>query len=696
MPGLLEYLTEDIPRSARENLPNILNRGIVAGTLGAPVDLMNMVMLGAGGEQPIGGSEWFGGLLEDIDAVTPRTGETSELVGELSASMMSPAGALKAGAVGGAGLLGLMGLMSRGARDAERVADAAGLSRGGLDLQRGAVGNMRHRRLGTTGQYVGGPDGVDSPQKLASRRRHFDSLAEEGAPGAEWYTRAREFNQYAANDPRSFSGAQAVTSSNTGVDANLGHAIKGHNQVMAGDAVQTGRFPVAHGDKIGRIYGGEDVNLGLKVGPYWQHTDPTRPHSERAVHDIWDARAWGYKHPDGSDWDAGLSDAQHRFLDIEYEKAAERANRLKLGGRDDWTVEKLQAASWVARRSKDMGMPVEDAARSYPEFANRHTTQLSWESTPGSTTGHLPDMASRPYAERQDYHDRVSGIIMDPQGRDRIASGYGLLTPPPGHINAPGMYTNPDGVLEINPGTQSLVLTGKAKGSQEMDDASRALVEATENTRAGLLGQNAWAYSRPMSGVNVDSSNMAQFALGRQVSEDELGAMVKAAQARFGNDVGVVSTPDGVRVLNFTGQDNEGFQKWARQYAQEAGLPKPIRSGADSDYRENNWQQDRFGETFWNPIIENERPAIQASFDRFAPGLAEELFKLDELMGRQGQTISPHIQQMRKAIADGGLAGLERLIRSGAVPSVVAAVALPYLVSTDQTQGTPAGLLDPT
>lgn len=44
MNGLLEYLTQDIPRSARENLPNAVNRGMVAGLLGGPVDIANIAL----------------------------------------------------------------------------------------------------------------------------------------------------------------------------------------------------------------------------------------------------------------------------------------------------------------------------------------------------------------------------------------------------------------------------------------------------------------------------------------------------------------------------------------------------------------------------------------------------------------------------------------------------------------------------
>lgn len=126
--GLLEYLTEDIPRSARENLPNALNRGMVAGLLGGPVDIANIALLGAGGERPVGGSEWFGGLLEQAGAVTPRRGDGAEMAGELGASMMTPASAAK---VAAASLPGLLWIMSQGGK-------ANALS-GKLSGQRGAM-----------------------------------------------------------------------------------------------------------------------------------------------------------------------------------------------------------------------------------------------------------------------------------------------------------------------------------------------------------------------------------------------------------------------------------------------------------------------------------------------------------------------------------------------------------------------------
>ena len=79
------------PRAATD----ILNRGMVAGLVGAPVDLLNLpiatLVPGRASEAPVGGSEWLGRQMERAGLVTP----TRRPIAETAASIVSPLSAFK-------------------------------------------------------------------------------------------------------------------------------------------------------------------------------------------------------------------------------------------------------------------------------------------------------------------------------------------------------------------------------------------------------------------------------------------------------------------------------------------------------------------------------------------------------------------------------------------------------------------------
>ena len=61
-------------RAAFQAATDVINRGSIAGTLGAPVDLANMALgaVGLGSENPVLGSEWIGQKMESAGMVSPE------------------------------------------------------------------------------------------------------------------------------------------------------------------------------------------------------------------------------------------------------------------------------------------------------------------------------------------------------------------------------------------------------------------------------------------------------------------------------------------------------------------------------------------------------------------------------------------------------------------------------------------------
>lgn len=84
-------------------------RGFTSGLLGGPVDIANMMMGGAGGEQPVMGSEWVGDKLEGMGLLSPRQQTEGSSLAELAGGLMNPGGGLKAAASAKPILAGILG-----------------------------------------------------------------------------------------------------------------------------------------------------------------------------------------------------------------------------------------------------------------------------------------------------------------------------------------------------------------------------------------------------------------------------------------------------------------------------------------------------------------------------------------------------------------------------------------------------------
>ena len=100
------------PKGKTSALSDVLNRGLVAGTLGAPVDIAAMAMrpFGYKEEQPVGGSEYIGSQMERMGLVSPTRRPSAELAAGLAPAVLT----------GGAGLARFAGKKLSGLVDAIR------------------------------------------------------------------------------------------------------------------------------------------------------------------------------------------------------------------------------------------------------------------------------------------------------------------------------------------------------------------------------------------------------------------------------------------------------------------------------------------------------------------------------------------------------------------------------------------------
>lgn len=519
----------------------------------------------------------------------------------------------------------------------------------------------------------GAPADIKTKRQEAKRRDEYRNTVEKGVQGALWYDDSgNAIMSHVGEDKdmaRKVAGNFAVTSAGTGVKPNTGFTVKGHNQAISGDPVVTGRFPVAMGRNIEDVYKASGSATGLKRGPFEQQlaigggfaepgTDP------RAVHDVWDGRAWGYTNSDGSPFSGSFSPAQHRWQDEQLQKVIPTLSQQDF----PWTTGRVQAAGWSGEKIKAGEISPDEAAYSYADDLPRHYGQGSRETILGSNTGIMPELLDADYALRQELDDRISPIIYDDKGRDRIALGYGALTGP--SFKGPGIYEG------INPGTQAQYAVGvdRIKPGMETEDipvgkaidpSSMNLMKAIEGTYGMLTGQKGIAGNKFFSDVPAGSRNAFQVTMGGPIDNDRAARLLEL-QARLGiapDALAVVPSPEGVLVRNF-GATPEAFGELGAVLSKELGTGKPQGGFFHGMYEENPWDtpEGRYGQSYLDLI--STRPAYQEAFDRVAPDIAERLRGTYKEFSRDNHMTMPeYYDELLAAIAGGGEAGLRDLIK---------------------------------
>ena len=503
------------------------------------------------------------------------------------------------GLAAGLGLKSLSGAAktARASRAADEVADV-GIA--AVQNQRAADAAARQleaqtsstRRLGTTGQYVGAPQGVTSPQALGRLRSNYIDQVKAGEAGANWYTDASNWVQGATNNPQQaqqLADQLAVTSAGTDVGSNLGFTVKGLTQAAAGAPVQTGRFPTRQSAQIEAIQGGSRESLGPKITPFadnlsvaWNPRMASQP-----VHDIWQGRAMGFKdrsaksYPtrrealdsitnkkgevsaaaeiikDGDvyrierPWSAGFSEAQHAFMDREMATIVDMLNEGRVAGKTNWTPAETQAAAWTGAKIRSGEIKPEDAAKHYGSWTSRYTAHATTEQVPGVGTDHLEGLLELPRSEREAFSFDPRSSWTDEAGRDELYASTGIPVEP--SLENVGSYrTVAGGDLETNPGVvaRPLVQT-EASGPRvgQLIPESRTVLEKVESARAYFDVQNAGAAHRviPDSQTRAGERISLDVPLDRKLTQEEMVALDEVAQ---NNGMFVVDSGEGVRMIN--------------------------------------------------------------------------------------------------------------------------------------------------
>tara|TARA_B100000963_G_scaffold346963_1_gene352780 strand:- start:1248 stop:3512 length:2265 start_codon:yes stop_codon:yes gene_type:complete len=578
--GQAFYPSGDAPRMTRDGTPmeNIkegladlpkavgsAGAGLAAGAAGLPGDLVSLI----GGL----GSALFPGDQSRLDAFTTTMTDISETIGserflglyrdivnnsdfslEDKQMMLDTAEGASFLSIPGAGVVAKggvdtirSGVVKAGEAAQARLDEAAGsttLAAGG-DMEKAIDQALSYagRKVRKSGQVVGAPPSINSQKTLDTLRVNLEAAAREGEPGRFWYERSGKAILDALGgdkeEAEKLVQAIAITSATTGVKPNFDHALRAYAQYKAGKPIKTGRFPAAMSKRVQAVFEGTDWE-GRKTNNFYvnlmREIDPTKVQGVTA--DIWMMRAFGFKNADGSPYSGSPTDAQYTFVEEETKRIADR-----LG----WEPQQVQAAIWVANKAKDDGMSIADAAFDYSDALLNNKAQISWESIPGRTGNHLPEMFDAPYEVQQEYHVAVSKVFLDEDGNDLVAKELGI--PTPGDFEAPGYFEG-----KVSPGTQTELAIPKAGGTKygEVEPGALDLMHAYAAVRGVVMKQDGVGFHRPFYNATKQDSQGVLIEIGRQFSERETKQLGEIMAELSGHtDYNPIAAPGGVRLINF-------------------------------------------------------------------------------------------------------------------------------------------------
>lgn len=514
-----------------------------------------------------------------------------------------------------------------------------------LPKEQGARKVKERTRIGTTGQYIGAPQGVNSPQKLASLRRKIKGLAIEGAKGRYWYeSSGKEILDAVGGDVAEADKivqAIAITSPQTPVKTNFDYALQAYAQHKAGEPIKTGRFPQAMSKKLQDLFDGKKWE-GRKTDDFYNnlmiHIDPER--AGPVTGDIWMVRAFGF------DKDGGPAPQQYKFITNEIQKISD-----ELG----WKPHQTQASVWVNAKARQENPEVkkrtmekslkkgfieyktnakgkqevvynnkpehmklwfkesfdytpteaelQKAGFDYADALKNNLGQISWESIPHNTTNHLRGLEQSTPNIKAAYHTDLSKVFLDDKGKDIIAQKLGLVSP--GDFEAPGYY---QGI--VNPGTQTEVVAVKGYKTGKINKIEKSqedLIEAYAVARGILMKQESVGWHRPFYSATKKDSNGIELNIGRPFSIEEIDNYAKEISKITGNkEYNPISTPEGVRIINFNDEfDNKEFQGLINQatenFAKKLDKSTDVKVeyfSSQNGYLENNWKKDKNGQGY--------------------------------------------------------------------------------------------------
>jgi hypothetical protein len=564
------------------------------------------------------------------------------------------------------------------------------------------------------GGYIGAPADVRTPEDIQAMRDRLDTSIDQGAHGRDWYGRVRDWiTDITGNQGvRPTAEGIGVFSPQSDPNTNLQFYLQARNAWERGlpidkakTTAQAATYNQGMAASEAATAAGEtppDFRLGKKTAPFAWHMSPDRPYGTTGVNDIWHARSFGYKNPDGSEFDGSPTEQQHMFMDYETVLAVKRANERASGGYTDWDAASVQAAPWVANKEASLRQRFpnwsddrvrQTALATYPDYAVGTTAYMPHEQVPGQSTG-LLDLL--PENQRQAFSE-ASTWAHPETGRDILTGDMFHQSPV---LPGTGTYTNSAGQLEMNP-----VQTARPLVDFTANVEPR---EVAPGTQSALTGASAvrgyvdmqegtpWHFIDTRGAQRTADTNSMRLT-GQRPTVDQMARLQEIAD-RHGYYV--ADTGDGVSMINAGNSVSpaDGIQQKARL---KAGLQAEIDQAlpgatitpgrASSDYVDlaSQLAESVKGQGQATSAVLDQLQDMKAQAPRMYermldnPGIAAKAQANLDRLTPEMRTARPDYVQALQIISGGNLRGLlERVAKVGAagLPAALATLS----ATTDQ------------
>lgn len=562
--------------------------------------------------------------------------------------------------------------------------------------------DIGHKREASTGRYVGAPDWVgDSPQRLTTLRKKLKKLAIEGEVGRYWYENSSQaVMDMTGNkkDAEKFVGLLAIYSAHSTVSANTSKALNAWYQYKTGQPINAG--DTIQDKKAEELLRQDKYWSGIKTNSFYQNLmieiDPSKVDPKTATMDMWMAIAFDYgseKLDQGPKYGFALRETQRLANELGWTPhQTQAAIWTAIKGRVEATRDKIRAKDVergnievsVGKNAKpvyilkpegrydhyriahQIGMDHKlteqellDSSYDFATALDERTAQVSWEATPGETTGLLPGLLKAPTNQKLEYLEAVSDVLRDKDGNDAIAVRIGL----PAGKELLGFSAWKG---DIGAGVQSF-FPSSIEGVGERREArqeAKDLLNLYSNIRGFVLAQEAVVWHIPMFDGSKKNQNGYEGVFNQPLTEAEMKALYTGLHEKFATwEIAPGYTENGFRALNFTNVDNKTFQNGMREVL--ASMPKDFGGGqleglafrSTGDYIGNDWETSPKGEDYARNIAsaaDPNRPAGSPDLQTWATDLRSRVETVNEEFSKKYNWGKPKLS-LRAAPAEGKL-----------------------------------------
>lgn len=474
-----------------------------------------------------------------------------------------------------------------------------------------------------SGRYVGAPAWVGSdPKQLTKLRANLAKLARDGEAGRYWYENSSRMILAITSgnvaEAKILVGLLAIFSPKTEVPSNTTKALNAYFKWKTGVPIRG--VAMGTNDADARAFlegrGWEGAKTHAFHDNLLTEIDPSLV-QDKATMDLWMRRAFGY---DNDSFDQGQS--SYRFAQDEVRYLA-----AKLG----WSPHQVQAAIWVKAKADEEGISIDAAALDFGAALAERTLQMSWEATPGKTTGVLPGIHRATIAQLSEYLRAVQDVLA-PNGVDRIAALFGVnmqtmfgFSAWEGGIGAGAQSTMPVS-WETRKSTAEEIKNGAPATTRHLRAESKRIADAIAATRGYVLNQEMVVYGIPVHTDTKGYHNAVELNIGRPLTTSEARLLYDLLHEKFGTwDAAPAHTATGVRIYNFgavtkvatrgpnkgnVGNDNAVFQAGIREVMAQFQDAIGETDGTHGFYRSegdaisNNWGTHPDGQNYRNYIRE--------------------------------------------------------------------------------------------